>query len=321
MPVPIPPRGGARNQLAPSPQGEDISGSQGGPLGKGTAVSKRGRGMTISGSQTQQEWKKGLSFTNPKTFMQVFKRLLEQSYNPDHLRTAFRRCGLCPWSPDAVDYTNCQASFIYDQKKAKFEDLMMSEASASCDQRCSTPNFENAELDHNQNDQVMQMIADHTENEIGIDHLVIINVPSPRHWVRRLHWAKERPEADEHNYRKYVESYKFIKPAPTFDSLPVPPSGLKDFHTPRDHNHPSVYQDKTKKSISQDQGKGRKKTGTFKEAGRKEQEEIRYGNREETEESACDSKQKEKPGEARERGKEEERREEEEKEKKGGDMR
>ncbi|RUS84742.1 hypothetical protein EGW08_007484 [Elysia chlorotica] len=47
------------------------------------------------------------------TFTVVFADAWKKAYSPEKLINAFRASGLCPWNPNAPDYTKCEASALY----------------------------------------------------------------------------------------------------------------------------------------------------------------------------------------------------------------
>ncbi|GFN98323.1 19.5g1 protein [Plakobranchus ocellatus] len=70
----------------------------------------------------KREWREAVAYhrninkvaaITKRTFMPVFRDVWEREYNKEHLQTAFRKSGLCPWDPEAPDYLKCHASLIY----------------------------------------------------------------------------------------------------------------------------------------------------------------------------------------------------------------
>ncbi|GFO49314.1 tigger transposable element-derived protein 6-like protein [Plakobranchus ocellatus] len=57
-----------------------------------------------------------------RTFMPLFRDVWERGYDKEHLKTAFRKSGLCPWDPEAPDYSKCHASLFYGKNRTSGEE-------------------------------------------------------------------------------------------------------------------------------------------------------------------------------------------------------
>ncbi|XP_035826221.1 uncharacterized protein LOC118477852 [Aplysia californica] len=97
----------------------------------------------------KQEWKlavrdyKAISRfaqVTKQTFTTVFADAWKRAYSPEKVVNAFRTSGLCPWNPDAPDYSKCEASALYASETMPSADTIIEATSQEDPDRvCSPP--------------------------------------------------------------------------------------------------------------------------------------------------------------------------------------
>ena len=55
----------------------------------------------------------GDTSVSKQAFAKVFRDAWERAYNPTSISTSFRLAGLCPWNPNAPDYSKCKSGNMF----------------------------------------------------------------------------------------------------------------------------------------------------------------------------------------------------------------